>query len=33
MFKGQLKLSTTGILKLNFTSEEITSEYYVARNE
>ena len=33
MFKGQLKLSTTGILKLNFTSEEIISEYYVARNE
>ena len=33
MFKGQLKLSTTGILKLNFTSEEITSKYYVARNE
>ena len=33
MFKGQLKLSTTGILKLNFTSEEISSEYYVARNE
>lgn len=33
MFKGQLKLSTAGFLKLNFTSEEISSEYYVARNE
>ena len=30
---GTLKLSKQGILKLNFSSENIYSEYYVARNE
>ena len=30
---GTLKLSREGILKLNFSSENIYSEYYVARNE
>jgi hypothetical protein len=30
---GTLKLSKQGILKLNFSSEDIYSEYYVARNE
>ena len=30
---GTLKLSKQGILKLNFTSENIYSEYYIARNE
>ena len=29
----KLKLSNTGILKLDFTSEDISSEYFVARNE
>ena len=29
----KLKLSNTGILKLDFTSEDINSEYFVARNE
>ena len=33
MLKGKLKLSTNGILRLNFLSDEISSEYYVARNE
>lgn len=28
-----LKLSPEGVLKLNFTSDNITSEYFVARNE
>ena len=30
---GSLKLSKSGILKFNFNSDEIKSEYYVARNE
>tara|TARA_B100000927_G_C16375399_1_gene433252 strand:+ start:221 stop:946 length:726 start_codon:yes stop_codon:yes gene_type:complete len=30
---GTLKLSKLGVLKLNFNSEEIESEYFVARNE
>jgi hypothetical protein len=29
----KLKLSDTGILKLEFISEEINSEYFIARNE
>ena len=33
MSLGTLKLSNLGILKLNFSSENIYSEYYVARNE
>ena len=28
-----LKLSDTGILKIEFESEDIKSEYFVARNE
>ena len=30
---GTLKLSDVGIMKLNFSSKEIESEYFVARNE
>ncbi len=30
---GTLKLSKIGMLKLNFNSEDIKSEYFVARNE
>jgi|TARA_R100000081_G_scaffold29804_1_gene13626 hypothetical protein len=30
---GTLKLSKTGVLKLNFMSDDIKSEYFVARNE
>ena len=30
---GSLKLSKSGILKFNFNSDEIESEYFVARNE
>ena len=33
MDSGTLKLSEVGMLKLNFNSEEIKSEYFVARNE
>ena len=33
MDNGTLKLSEVGMLKLNFNSEEIKSEYFVARNE
>ena len=33
MDKGTLKLSEVGMLKLNFESEDIKSEYFVARNE
>ena len=31
--QGSLKLSKSGILKFNFNSDEIESEYFVARNE
>ena len=31
--KGTLKLSPEGILKLNFYSDDLNSEYFVARNE
>ena len=30
---GTLKLAKIGMLKLNFNSEDIKSEYFVARNE
>ena len=30
---GSLKLSKTGILKFNFNSDDIESEYFIARNE
>ena len=33
MDSGTLKLSEVGMLKLNFNSEEIKSEYFIARNE
>ena len=33
MDNGTLKLSEVGMLKLNFNSEEIKSEYFIARNE
>ena len=33
MDSGTLKLSNVGMLKLNFESENIKSEYFVARNE
>ena len=33
MDKGTLKLSEQGMLKLNFYSEEVNSEYFIARNE
>ena len=33
MDRGTLKLSNVGMLKLNFESENIKSEYFVARNE
>ena len=33
MDSGNLKLSNVGMLKLNFESENIKSEYFVARNE
>lgn len=33
MDSGTLKLSNLGIMKLNFSSLEIESEYYIARNE
>ena len=33
MESGTLKLSEVGMLKLNFNSEEIKSEYFIARNE
>ena len=33
MDSGTLKLSDMGMLKLNFYSEEVESEYFVARNE
>lgn len=33
MERGVLKITEKGILKLNFYSEEIESEYYLARNE
>ena len=33
MDSGTLKLSEQGMLKLNFYSEEVKSEYFVARNE
>lgn len=33
MDSGTLKLSNLGIMKLNFSSSEIESEYYIARNE
>ncbi len=31
--RGTLKLSPEGILKLNFYSDDLNSEYFVARNE
>lgn len=33
MEKGTLKISEVGMLKLNFTTEETESEYFIARNE
>jgi len=33
MDSGILKLSEMGMLKLNFYSDEIESEYFIARNE
>jgi hypothetical protein len=33
MDSGTLKLSEQGMLKLNFYSEEVNSEYFIARNE
>jgi len=33
MDSGKLKLSEQGMLKLNFYSEEVNSEYFIARNE
>jgi len=33
MDNGTLKLSEQGMLKLNFYSEEVNSEYFIARNE
>ena len=33
MDSGTLKLSKIGMLKINFTSETDSSEYYIARNE
>ena len=33
MNSGTLKLSEQGMLKLNFYSEEVNSEYFIARNE
>ena len=33
MDSGTLKLSEQGMLKLNFYSEEVKSEYFIARNE
>ena len=33
MDSGTLKLTEVGMLKLNFNSEEIKSEYFIARNE
>ena len=33
MDKGTLKLSEQGMLKLNFYSKEVNSEYFIARNE
>ena len=33
MDSGTLKLSEQGMLKLNFHSEEVNSEYFIARNE
>lgn len=33
MERGTLKISEKGVLKINFYSDEISSEYYLARNE